>query len=154
MKTISRIVKYFLSLCVLSSLLIALLYAVGMAAGTPADLFYILLYTTKGWIFLGAVALLSILYPRIGFTTVHIRGKMSDNQPQIAEALRIEGFELVNETEGVVTFRATKTLQRIRLRFDDAITVQQEGEWIAIEGARKVVTLVKFRMESGKIKHE
>ncbi|MEG1405902.1 MAG: hypothetical protein RSC34_04750 [Alistipes sp.] len=148
MKTISRIVKYFVSLCVLTSLLIALLYAVGMAAGTPADLLELLFHTTKGWIFVGAVILLSLLYPRIGFMTARVRGDINNDHAQLAEAFRTEGFKQVDDTAGVLTFRATSALRRLSLRFDDAVTVRQQGKWVEIEGARRVVALVQFRFES------
>lgn len=148
MKYLLRTAKYFVSLFVLSTVLIALLYSVRMAAGTPVDLLNMLLYTPKGWAFLGAVALLSALYPRIGFMTAQIAGDIDSNREQIVEAFRTEGFVQIDEKEGAVTFRAASILRRLRLRFDDTITVRQNGSWIEIEGVRKVVARVEYRLEA------
>lgn len=148
MKYLLRTAKYFVSLFVLSAVLIALLYSVRMAAGTPSDLLYMLFCTPKGWAFLGAVALLSALYPRIGFMTAQIVGDIDGNREQIVEAFRTEGFVQIDETRGVVTFRAASIVRRFRLRFDDTITVRQNSSWIEIEGVRKVVTRVEYRLEA------
>ncbi len=148
MKYLTRSVKYFISLCVLTVVLAAGLLATGMAAGSPADLWQMLLFTPRGWFLIGAIVLLSAIYPRAGYMTVGIEGDAQRHRPQIDEAFRSMGFLPAGEKDGVRFFRAESIVRRLRLRFDDRICVSQNGRWIELEGPRKVVARIEYKLKS------
>lgn len=148
MKYLIRAAKYFLSLCVLSVVLVTVLYALGMAAGTPQEMLRMLAYTPKGWVFLAAIVFFSALWPRIGYTTVRLEGDLQTDRPRIDEAFRTEGYEAAGVRDSRLIYRATRLWRRIGLRFDDAVSLQQQGSWIEMEGARKAVVRIGTRLES------
>lgn len=148
MKYLTRAAKYFLSLCVLCVVLVTILYTLGMAAGTPQEMLYMLAYTPKGWIFFVALVFLSALWPRIGYTTVRIEGDLQADRPRIDEAFRAEGYQAsATRDDGLLIYRATGLWRRIGLRFDDAVSVSQQGSQIEMEGARKAVVRIGTRLE-------
>ena len=69
MKYLTRSVKYFVSLCLLTAAIAAALLATGTAAGSTADLWRLLLFTPRGWFLIGALVLLSAVYP---LSLIHI----------------------------------------------------------------------------------
>lgn len=148
MKYLTRSVKYFISLCVLTTVLAAALLATGTAAGSPADLIQMLFFTPRGWFLLGAIVLLSAIYPRAGYMTVGVEGDAKRHRKQIDETFRSLGFLPDGEKDGVRFFRAQNFVRRLRLRFDDRICVSQNGRWIELEGPRKVVARMEYKLKS------
>lgn len=148
MKYLYRSVKYFISLCVLTVVLAGALYATGMAAGTPSDLVRLLVFTPRGWFLIGAIVVLSAIYPRAGYLTLRIEGDAERMRAKLDEALRNVGFIPAGEKEGVRYFRAAHFARRLRLRFDDRITLSQDGRWIELEGPRKVIARLEYKLKS------
>lgn len=148
MKYLNRSVKYFISLCVLTVVLTAALYVTGTAAGSPSDLVHLLFYTPRGWFLIGAVVLLSAIYPRAGYMTVGVEGDTEQHRQQIDDAFRSMGFVPAGEKEGVRFFRAESIVRRLRFRYDDRISVRQNGRWIELEGPRKVVARMEYKLKS------
>lgn len=148
MKYLNRSVKYFLSLCVLTIVLAGALYATGMAAGSPSDMVHLLFFTPRGWFLIGAVVVLSAIYPRAGYLTTGVEGDVRKHRPQITDSFRSIGFIPDGEKDGVQFFRAESFMQRLRLRFDDRICVSQNGRWIELEGPRRVVARAEMKLKS------
>ena len=59
-----------------------------------------------------------------------------------------EGFKPVRESEHEMVFRADSLFKRLTLLFEDEIRVTQTGEWITIEGIRRGVARVYYRLQS------
>ena len=143
MKYLIRSVKYFIALCVLYLIIMALMLLTNTSVLTPSETFSALVHSTRGQVLIVAVVLLSALYPKFGF----IR-RQEKNREQILNAFVSEGFKPVRESEHEMVFRADSLFKRLTLLFEDEIRVTQTGEWITIEGIRRGVARVYYRLQS------
>ena len=142
MKYLIRSVKYFIALCVLYLIIMALMLLTNTSVLTPSETFSALVHSTRGQVLIVAVVLLSALYPKFGFI------RRQENREQILNAFVSEGFKPVRESEHEMVFRADSLFKRLTLLFEDEIRVTQTGEWITIEGIRRGVARVYYRLQS------
>ena len=141
MKYLIRSVKYFIALCVLYLIIMALMLLTNTSVLTPSETFSALVHSTRGQVLIVAVVLLSALYPKE-------IGSLRKNREQILNAFVSEGFKPVRESEHEPVFRADSLFKRLTLLFEDEIRVTQTGEWITIEGIRRGVARVYYRLQS------
>ena len=144
MKYLIRSVKYFIALCVLYLIIMALMLLTNTSVLTPSETFSALVHSTRGQVLIVAVVLLSALYPKFGF----IRRQEIGSLRKILNAFVSEGFKPVRESEHEMVFRADSLFKRLTLLFEDEIRVTQTGEWITIEGIRRGVARVYYRLQS------
>lgn len=143
-----RSLKYFASLCVLCIALMALMLLTGTSNLTFAETVHVMFRTGRFLTLFAALLVLAALYPRFGFVTRRIEGDVEDNRTQIVNAFRSAGFSLHGEREGAMIFRADRLLHRAMLLFEDEITVRQYGQWIELDGIRRGVARVEYRLDS------
>lgn len=143
-----RSLKYFVSLCVLCAALMALMLATGTSALSLDDTLYVMFHTTRYLTLLGAIAVLAAFYPRFGFIRRRVEGDTARHRQQIVNAFRSAGFSLVSEADGRMTFRAEGFVHRLLLLFEDRIEVSQEGPCVLLDGIRRGVARVGYRLES------
>lgn len=149
MKTyLLRSFKYFVSLCVLCAALMALMLATGTSALSAEETFYVMFCTTRYLTLLGAIVVLAALYPRFGFVRRRVEGDTTLHRQQIVNAFKSAGFSLQSEADGKMTFRAEGFLHRLMLLFEDRIEVSQEGPCILLDGIRRGVARVEYRLDS------
>ncbi|BFK43160.1 MULTISPECIES: hypothetical protein [Alistipes] len=148
MKYLIRSVKYFIALCVLYLIIMALMLLTNTSVLTPSETFSALVHSTRGQVLIVAVVLLSALYPKFGFIRRQEIGSLRKNREQILNAFVSEGFKPVRESEHEMVFRADSLFKRLTLLFEDEIRVTQTGEWITIEGIRRGVARVYYRLQS------
>ena len=67
---------------------------------------------------------------------------------QILNAFRSAGFSLRSNEDGVMTFRADNFGQKLMLLGEDEIKVSQYGQWIVLDGIRRGVARVQYRLDS------
>lgn len=148
MRYLIRSVKYFALLCVLYAAIMSVLFATGNTAMPPAQTFDVLIHSWRGWTMLAAITALAAAYPLFGFTVRRVEAGIDTHRAQIVNAFRASGFRLAGETEDELRFRAEGALLRLRLLFEDEITVTQYGQWIEIRGIRRGVAYVLYRLNS------
>ena len=148
MKYLIRSVKYFIALCVLYLIIMALMLLTNTSVLTPSETFSALVHSTRGQVLIVAVVLLSALYPKFGFIRRQEIGSLRKNREQILNAFVSEGLKPVRESEHEMVFRADSLFKRLTLLFEDEIRVTQTGEWITIEGIRRGVARVYYRLQS------
>ena len=149
MKTyLIRAVKYLLSMCVLCIALMALMLVTGNSALTLDETLYAMFHTDRYLLLFGAIVILSAVYPRFGFIARNVEGDVVKNREQIINAFRSSGFELVSEQSGQMVFRAGSFFKKLMLLFEDEITVTQEGLSIRVDGIRRGVARVVYRLDS------
>lgn len=148
MKYAIRSAKYFLALCVLCAALMLLNRTAGWAALTPSEFFYVMFHTPRGMMLPAMIVLLAALYPRFGFVVRKVEGDVERNREQIVNAFVSAGFSLHDERDGVMTFRARGFVHRLMLLWEDEIRVSQYGQWIVLDGIRRGVARVQYRLES------
>lgn len=147
-KYLIRSVKYFIALCVLYLAVMALMFLTDTSLLTPAETFRSLVRSTRGQVLIAAAVALSALYPRFGFISRQLAGHLMSDRERIVGAFAAEGFRPVRESEYEILFRGDTLPRRLSLLFEDEIRVTQNGEWIVIEGIRRGVARVYFRLDS------
>lgn len=148
MKYFIRSLKYFCALCVLCVAIMYLNRLAGTARLTVGETFQVMFHTTRGMLLPVAIVVLAALYPKFGFVTRQVEGDIDENRRQILNAFRSEGFSLRSEEEGVLTFRADNWAKKLLLLGEDELKVSQYGQWIRIEGIRRGVARVQYRLDS------
>ncbi len=152
MKYFIRSVKYLCLLTVLYLAIMAAMYCTGTMAQPLAGDFWStvlmqLTATRRGWTMIAAVVALAAAYPRFGFGARRVEGDLVEHRVQLLNAMRVCGFELDREEEGVLYFRGANILKRAMLLFEDELRVSQYGQWIEIEGIRRGAVRVAYRLE-------
>ena len=142
-----RSVKYFVALCVLLVAIMALNRAMGSTL-TMRETFYVMFHTTRGLLLPVVVVVLALCYPRFGFIVRRVEGDTELDREQIVNAFRSAGFSLRREEEGTLFFRADGFVQKLLLLWEDEIRVSQYGQWIELDGIRRGVARVQYRLDS------
>ena len=143
-----RSVKYFVALCVLCIALMALMLATGTSALSFDDTIHVMFHTTRYLTLFAAIVVLAALYPRFGFIVRKIEGDTVRHRQQIVNAFGSAGFSLESEADGKMIFRADGIPHRLTLLFEDRIEVSQYGQWILVDGIRRGVAKVVYRLDS------
>ena len=146
-KYLIRSAKYFVALCVLLVAIMALNRAMGSTL-TIRETFYVLFHTTRGLLLPVVVVVLALCYPRFGFIVRRVEGDTELDREQIVNAFRSAGFSLRREEEGTLFFRADGFVQKLLLLWEDEIRVSQYGQWIELDGIRRGVARVQYRLDS------
>ena len=148
MKYFIRSLKYFVALCVLCAAIMALNRLSGFATLTLEETFYVMFHTSRYATLFAAIVVLAALYPKFGFVVRKVEGDVEENREQIINAFKSAGFSLRGEEDGVMTFRADGPLRKLMLLGEDEIKVSQYGQWIQIDGIRRGVARVEYRLDS------
>ena len=148
MKYLIRSLKYFVALCVLCVVLMALMILTGSSNLTAEETIYLMFHSDR-FVLLGvAMVVLAAAYPRFGFITRRVEGDVEQHRTQINNALHTAGLRLIKEEDGVLFFRGDGLLKRLSLLFEDEISVRQYGQWIEIEGIRRGVAKAWYLLDS------
>ena len=143
-----RSLKYFAALCVLCMAIMALNLTTGMASLSLEETLYVMFHTPRGLLLPAVIVLLAAFYPRFGFIVRRVEGDVEEHREQIVNAFRSAGFELRREEDDALFFRAKGPLHRLLLLGEDEIKVSQYGQWIELEGIRRGVARVIYRLDS------
>lgn len=148
MKYLIRSVKYLLFLTVFSVALMALMVLTGTSPMTAEETLYVMFHSDR-FLMLGvAILILSATYPLFGFVVRRVEGDLVKHRMQIESAFHAAGFCFVAERDGELIFRGDGFGKRLMLLFEDEIRVRQEGTEIAIDGIRRGVAVVAYRLDS------
>lgn len=148
MRYLQRSLKYFLSLCVLYAAIIYCFSFATYAVVTPGDRFHALMSTPRGMFLLGAMFLLSAVYPYFGYMRRYVDGDLVKHREAILRSCTQQKLKLDHESEGRMTFIADSYFKRVTMMFEDHIKVVQDGEGrLVITGNRKVVAFLVYRLE-------
>ena len=62
--------------------------------------------------------------------------------------MALNGFKPVEEGDGRMVFRAATAAGKLRLLYEDRITLTRDDNYIVIEGPRKEVVKTEFRLKT------
>ena len=146
---IRRALKYLLSLVILYVAVVWVMVAAGLAeATTMNEIGTILFRTPRGIIVVVAVLLWSFAHPFVGYTMRFVEADPETDRERIINAFMQSGFVLKGERQGEMIFRAAGFMQRLRLLFEDKITVRSDGSGVEINGSRRIVVRVVVRLNT------
>ena len=142
-----RAVKYMVRLLVLVFALIAVMVATGMARtgadGNLADVFM----TPKALLLFAIIVLWSLVYPKLGFIRQPLKMDFNAGKEQIHKVFSDNGFVLVEQKDNEMIFRMSSPLRRTLALWEDRIVVSATDGGIEMEGMRKEVARIEFRVQ-------
>lgn len=148
MKYFIRSLKYFVALCVICVAILALMLATGTSALTLDQTVYVMFHTSRYATLFAAIVVLAALYPKFGVRGAQGRRRRGGEPRTDHQRLQVGRLSLRGEEDGVMTFRADGPLRKLMLLGEDEIKVSQYGQWIQIDGIRRGVARVEYRLDS------
>jgi len=148
MKYIIRAVKYFIYICLIVTIVMGLLVAIGYL---EADINLIFKdgYRSVGMIAL-IFALFSTVYPLFGFMrkSIIVPGEYGEIRSSVIGAMEERGYILEKEESENLTFRRRDFFSRMTRMFEDRITLTRDISGFSMEGLRKDVVRLSYAVES------
>ena len=142
-----RAVKYMVRPLVVVFALIAVMVATGMARtgadGNLADVFM----TPKALLLFAIIVLWSLVYPKLGFIRQPLKMDFNAGKEQIQKVFSDNGFVLVEQKDNEMIFRMSSPLRRTLALWEDRIVVSATDGGIEMEGMRKEVARIEFRLQ-------
>lgn len=147
MRYLIRAVKYFFAFCVLyvGVVWLSILTQKGMDISVW-DSISATMATERGRMLALAVVALSAAYPFFGFVKRSVKWDMATEADRLVEIFAAAGFALKEQGEGKMIFKANNILDRLVMLFEDEIVVEQQGEQITLDGIRRGVAKVIYRL--------
>ena len=147
MRYLIRAVKYFFAFCVLyvGVVWLSILTQKGMDISVW-DSISATMATERGRMLALAVVALSAAYPFFGFVKRSVKWDMATDADRLVEIFAAAGFALKLKDEGKMIFKANNILDRLVMLFEDGIVVEQQGEQITLDGIRRGVAKVIYRL--------
>ena len=147
MRYLIRAVKYFFAFCVLyvGVVWLSILTQKGMDISVW-DSISATMATERGRMLALAVVALSAAYPFFGFVKRSVKWDMASDVDRRGEIFAAAGFALKEQGEGKMVFKANNILDRLVMLFEDEIVVEQQGEQITLDGIRRGVAKVIYRL--------
>ena len=143
MTYIRRAIKYFIQTCLLLAIIIGILMLSGMVSRDISVAF------THGWTsvwwILAIFAVMALVYPFFGYQKrkIHVNGDPALAQNGIVEALKIRGYVLGSDADGVLKFHLSSPVNRAFRFWEDTITLSPILEGWEAEGlSRDLVRVV------------
>ena len=147
MRYLIRAVKYFFAFCVLyvGVVWLSILTQKGMDISVW-DSISATMATERGRMLALAVVALSAAYPFFGFVKRSVKWDMATDADRLVEIFAAAGFALKEQGGGKMIFKANNILDRLVMLFEDEIVVEQQGEQITLDGIRRGVAKVIYRL--------
>ena len=143
MTYLRRALKYFLQVCILLALILAILMLSGMVS---TDISVAFQHGWKSvWWILTLFAVMALVYPFFGYQKrkIRVNGDPALARDGIVEALKIRGYALENEADGVLKFHLSSPVNRAFRLWEDTITLTPILEGWEAEGlSRDLVRVV------------
>lgn len=140
--------KYLLKLLVLLVLIYLLLYFVGGAKVSAGQFVTELFSTARGKMLLGALLILAAVYPLFGFVRRTVAADMEADREKIVNAFHAAGYVMKEEQPGEkMVFRASG-FKKVRMVWDDKVTVTVSEGNVVLEGIRRETVQVEFRLNT------
>ena len=143
MTYIRRALKYFIQTCLLLAIIIGILMLSGMVSKDITVAF------THGWTsvwwILAIFAVMALVYPFFGYQKRKIRviGDPAQARDGIVEALKIRGYVLGSEADGVLKFHLSAPLNRAFRFWEDTVTLTPVLEGWEAEGLSRDLVRVE-----------
>ncbi len=147
MNYLTRALKYLLSLVILYVGVVYLLTIINVSVLTPKETFDALLTSQRGIVMIIAILALSFAYPVFGFMKQEVSGDITKDREQIIKALMANGFRLKREGNGEMVFECDNLFKKIAFMFEDKIVITQVGDKLVVEGIRRAVAYIIYRLE-------
>ncbi len=145
-KYIVRAVKYFVYLMILYITLLNLAALTGTMSLEGNSSVYGLIFGQSGRTMLYALIALSLFQPKFGFIKREHAAHFINDREAIIHAFEVNGMRLQRDSNDEMIFIGSTILRRLRLLYEDKVTVRPTPSGIKIQGARRIVSYVIYRL--------
>ncbi len=148
-KYVIRSIKYFAQLVVLISLCYVLIAVthIGGEGRSVGEIFSAQFLSSRGYVMLIALALLSAAYPAFGYVRREVKAGLGSDREEIVRAMAVEGFGIESETGSEISFRADNLAKKLIYLWEDRIVISALGdERIVIDGPRRACVHLEYRI--------
>lgn len=145
---IKRAIKFLIALIVLYLGAMWLMSRIGATMLTPHEMAMNLFLSRRGVILIVVVLVWTAIYPKVGFVSRRVEADLKYDRERIENAFIRSGYVLLKNDGEQLTFRADNFFKRLRLLFEDEVTVSQYGQWIVINGIRRSVAEIEMRLKT------
>lgn len=121
---------------------------IGATMLTPHEMAMNLFLSRRGVILIVVVLVWTAIYPKVGFVSRRVEADLKYDRERIENAFIRSGYVLLKNDGEQLTFRADNFFKRLRLLFEDEVTVSQYGQWIVINGIRRSVAEIEMRLKT------
>ncbi|MDR2935857.1 MAG: hypothetical protein LBU80_00730 [Rikenellaceae bacterium] len=137
--------KYFLYFCFFFALIFGAMIALHY---TSWEAFRHVFGNTEGLILLMFVVVSTLISPLMGFVTREVRANVAEDRDTVLRVFEMCGYKLVGESHGEMFFRAAGKFLRLRLLYEDMISVTFDDKYLTMNGPRKEVVKIEFRLKT------
>ena len=139
---IERAFKFLCYLLIMFSIVYGGMLMAGMAEVVPSE-FGEFLSTRRGQFMVVAIFGLSALYPLFGV----VKKKMTRvGTSEIIIKMESNGFKMISKDDKKMSFILAKFSNRLRLRFDDRVDIDNSGDFTVVKGSRRAVYTILYRL--------
>ncbi len=142
---IIRVAKYFLYLCLFFAVIFGVMIALNY---TSWEAFLHVFSSTRGLILLAFFVVFPLIYPFMGFITREVRANVAEDRDTVLRVFEMCGYKLVCESNGEMLYRAAGKFARMRLLYEDLISVTFDEKYLTMSGPRKEVVKIEFRLKT------
>ena len=149
MRYLLRSVKFLVSLLVMYVVAVWLMSILGASMLSLRDTIFVMFQTLRGQLLVAAILVWVAIYPKVGYIKRDSDADIDADKEQIMTAFVVSGYELMEQSEDEMHFRASNFFRRLRLLFEDEVVVRRGEEGgIEIEGVRRTVAYAMLRLNS------
>lgn len=139
--------SYFVYLIVLFAVIYVILAAMNQTRVQPSQL-GLFLTSPGGYVLICLAVVISVAYPFFGFVKKSVRLNASGDLGPVDRAMAASGYVLVAEEGAVRRYRPAKAFTRLRMLYNDTVTVDASFNPIVLDGNRTAVTVLAMRIEN------
>ncbi len=140
-----RAAKYFVYLLVIFTVLFGLLLLTKTASWATLGA---IVHSDRVWLLAAAFIGLPAVYPLFGYVKREMSLDYDRRREQIERVAAMNGYRVVSETPDSLVFRAESGMKRAALQFEDRIVIRRDGRHVSIEGPRKEVVRLEYRLNT------
>jgi hypothetical protein len=140
-----RAAKYFVYLLLLFVVLFGLLL---LTRSTSWQTLGAVVHSGRIWLLAAAFIGLPAIYPLFGYVVREMNLDYDQRRELFGRVLAMNGYRVVSETPDSLVCRAESGMKRAALQFEDRIDIRRDGRRIRIEGPRKEVVRLEYRLNT------
>lgn len=137
-----RAAKYVLQLTILFVVFYSVLNLVGYSK-SPISLLW---QTNAGGMMIGIIIFFALIQPFLGYTKKTLVFDANQRKEDVDRVMGMCGYIKVSETADQMIFRGSTTSKRLMHMFEEAITITTIDGLSVMQGPRKEVVKIYFRM--------
>lgn len=137
-----RAAKYALQLTILLLVFYSVLRLVGYD-NAPLEVLWM---TPRGFMLVVAIVAFALLYPFLGYTKKTLTFDANKRLEDVERVMGMCGYIKESQTADELKFRGSTTSKRLSLMYEDTITITTTDGLSIMQGPRKEVVKIYFRM--------